>query len=254
MDQRLPALLDMWQKTFHWQPSEQQVAQFDQLYQAIVEGNKQQNLTRITEPQEFWEKHLWDSLLGVAPLLFPEMLIAELTENALVQKNLKLIDIGTGAGFPSLPIAIANPEWSITMVDSTKKKINFALKTSNQLQLQNIRGLVARAEDLGKQKIYREQYDLALIRAVGQPSVCAEYILPFVKVGGFAILYRGHWQDSDTTDLATALELLGSSLQHIQQTKTPLSDSVRHCLYLYKHSATSKQFPRSVGVPNQHPL
>lgn len=254
MDHRLPAMLDIWQKTFHWQPIERQLEQFSKLFEAIIAGNKQQNLTRITEPQEFWEKHLWDSLLGIAPLIFPEMSISELNQNFQANTNLKLIDIGTGAGFPGLPIAIANPNWSITIVDSTRKKINFALKTSNQLQLKNVRGIVERAEDLGKQKIHREQYDLALIRAVGQPSVCAEYILPFVKVGGFAILYRGHWQESDTAALETALELLGCSLKHIQQTKTPLSDSVRHCLYLYKHASTPKQFPRSVGIPNQQPL
>lgn len=254
MAHRLPAMLDIWQKTFHWQPSDRQLEQFSQLYEAIIEGNKQQNLTRITEPQEFWEKHLWDSLLGIAPLLFSEMSISELTSNKDASQGLSLIDIGTGAGFPGLPIAIANPEWSITIVDSTRKKINFALKTSNQLQLTNIQGITARAEDLGKQKIHREQYDLALIRAVGQPSVCVEYILPFVKVGGFAILYRGHWQESDTASLETALELLGCSLKHIQQTTTPLSESVRHCLYLHKHSPTPKQFPRPVGIPNQKPL
>lgn len=254
MEHRLPAMLDIWQKTFYWQPSDRQLEQFSQLYEAIIEGNKQQNLTRITDPQEFWEKHLWDSLLGVAPLLFAEMSVAELGQDHTLNTNLSLIDIGTGAGFPGLPIAIANPDWSITIVDSTLKKINFALKTSNQLQLQNIQGITARAEDLGKQKIYREQYDLALIRAVGQPSVCAEYILPFIKVGGFAILYRGHWQESDTASLATVSELLGCSLKHIQPTTTPLSESVRHCLYLYKHSPTPKQFPRSVGIPNQKPL
>lgn len=254
MDHRLPAMLDTWQKTFHWQPNDQQLEQFSQLYEAIIEGNKQQNLTRITEPQDFWEKHLWDSLLGVAPLLFPEIAIAELNQQDIANTNLKLIDIGTGAGFPGLPIAIANPDWSITIVDSTRKKINFALATSTQLQLQNVRGLIARAEDLGKQKIYREQYDLALIRAVGQPSVCAEYILPFVKVGGFAILYRGHWQESDTADLETVVELLGCSTKYIHQTQTPLSDSVRNCLYIYKHTTTPKKFPRSVGVPNQKPL
>ena len=176
MAHRLPAMLDIWQKTFHWQPSDRQLEQFSQLYEAIIEGNKQQNLTRITEPQEFWEKHLWDSLLGIAPLLFSEMSIAELTSNTDASKDLSLIDIGTGAGFPGLPIAIANPEWSITIVDSTRKKINFALKTSNQLQLPNIQGITARAEDLGKQKIHREQYDLALIRAVGQP--CLLYTSP----------------------------------------------------------------------------
>ena len=253
MHQSLPAMLDIWQKTLHWQPSDRALAQFSQLYRAILEGNQQQNLTRITDPQEFWEKHLWDSLLGVAPFFIPDSL-ALLKEKIAFSASLNLIDIGTGAGFPGLPIAIAKPEWSVTMVDSTRKKITFIIQAIAKLQLSNTHPIVGRAEALGRQTAHREQYDLALIRAVGQASVCAEYVLPFVKVGGFAVLYRGHWQESETIALKSAVKQLGSEINCIEQTTTPLSESIRHCIYLYKHSPISSKFPRQVGIPNQQPL
>ena len=262
MNQLLSKMPNIWQKTLHWQPSDRQIEQFDRLYTAILEGNQKQNLTRITDPQEFWEKHLWDSLLGIAPFFLPQSTIAALQAKTNLAGALKIIDIGTGAGFPGLPIAIAtapaklsaNPDWSITMVDSTRKKINFLLKAIAKLQLNNAEAIVSRAETLGRQPAYREQYDLALIRAVGQASVCAEYILPFVKVGGFAVLYRGHWQESETKELKLAVQQLGSEITLIEQTVTPLSDSIRNCIYLYKQSPTPQKFPREVGIPHQQPL
>ncbi|VEP11697.1 Ribosomal RNA small subunit methyltransferase G [Hyella patelloides LEGE 07179] len=254
MERNLPTMLDIWDKTLHWQPSDRQNQQFAQLYTAILEGNKKQNLTRITKPQEFWEKHLWDSLLGVAPFFIPDYAVAALQKKSSLAKNLKIIDIGTGAGFPGLPLAIANPDWSVTMVDSTRKKIAFILRAIAQLQLSNAEAIVSRAEALARQTPHREQYDLALIRAVGQASVCAEYILPFVKIGGFAVLYRGYWEETDTIALKTAVNQLGSEITLIKPTKTPLSDSIRHCIYLYKKSSTPDLFPRQVGVPNQQPL
>ena len=254
MKQILSKMSDIWQKTLNWQPSDRQIEQFDRLYTIILEGNQTQNLTRITDPQEFWEKHLWDSLLGVAPFFVPDSTIKLLQEKASLSDPVKIIDIGTGAGFPGLPITIANPDWSITMVDSTRKKIAFVNNAIATLQLLNALAIVSRAEALGTQTAHREQYDLALIRAVGQPSVCAEYILPFVKVGGFAILYRGHWQESETKDLKSAVKKLGSEITLIEETATPLSNSIRNCIYLYKHSPTPSKYPRKIGIPNQQPL
>lgn len=252
MNRSLPVMLDIWQNTLSWCPSDRQVELFGQLYEAILEGNRKQNLTRITEPQEFWEKHIWDSLLGIAPFTIADYSLTTLSKK--ISTVSKIIDIGSGAGFPGLPIAIANPDWSVTMVDSTQKKIAFVRGAIAQLQLDNSQAIVSRAEALGKDQSHREQYDLALIRAVAQPAVCAEYILPFVRVGGFGILYRGHWQKSDTIALESAVKQLGSEITAIEQTITPLSDSIRNCVYLYKHSPTPHKFPRQVGVPNQQPL
>lgn len=254
MNQELPAMLDVWQQTLHWQPSDRQTARYAQLYAAIIEGNQKQNLTRITASDEFWEKHIWDSLLGIAPFLSADRFIKTLKSETNLDRPLNMIDIGTGAGFPGLPIAIAKPDWSVTMIDSTRKKIRFIISAIAQLNLTNAQAIAARAETLGQQAIHREQYDLALIRAVAQPAVCAEYILPFVKVGGYGILYRGHWEESDTEALELAVEILGSNVAAVEQTITPLSASIRHCIYLYKHSSTPSKFPRQVGIPNQQPL
>ena len=238
----LPQMDEVWLQTLNWQPSETQNQLFQQVYQEVLEGNRLQNLTRITTPEDFWEKHLWDSLSGIVGL-----------QDILTHK-LQIIDIGTGAGFPGIPLAIAFPHWQITLLDSTRKKISFVNDTIAELQLKNATGITARAESLGRITGDRASYDLALVRAVSKPSVCAEYSLPFVKKGGLAVLYRGHWSDEDTAGLESAATQLGSKIELIHRWETPLSKGIRHCIYLRKHSATPKKFPRAVGIPDKQPL
>lgn len=242
-DEKLPQMSEIWQKTLLWQPKEEQQQQFQQLYQQILRGNRQLNLTRITHPQDFWEKHLWDSLAGIVGLTEVEQ-----------EKSLRVIDIGTGGGFPGLPMAIAFPHWQITLLDSTRKKIAFLDDLLTQLKIPNVTTLVGRAEAIGQENSHRESYDLALIRAVGQFSVCAEYAVPLVKKGGLVILYRGYWQEEDTSTLELVSGQLGSQIESIKALQTPISHGIRHCIYLRKHSSTPSKFPRSVGVPSQHPL
>ena len=231
-DSMLPLMVDIWQQTLNWQPDEKQQRQFQQLYELIVAGNRQLNLTRITEPSDFWEKHLWDSLRGIAPFLLNPLPI---TNYPLPITNPQVIDIGTGAGFPGVPCAIALPHCQVTLLDSTRKKIAFLDTLLAQLCLSNATTLLGRSEQINQQSQYRKNYDLALIRAVGSASVCAEYALPFLKNGGLAILYRGHWTDEETADLQPVLERLGGKLESIEAFSTPLSQSVRHCLYLRKN-------------------
>ena len=238
----LPQMNELWSQTLNWQPNQTQEQLLQQVYREVLEGNKQQNLTRITSPEDFWEKHFWDSLSGIVGL------------QEILSQKLQVIDIGTGAGFPGIPLAIAFPHWQITLLDSTRKKITFVNDTLAKLQLKNATGIVARAEALGKVPGDRASYDLALVRAVSKASVCAEYSLPFVKKGGLAVLYRGHWSDEDTANLATAAAQLGGKIELIHRWETPLSQGVRHCIYLRKHSATPKEFPRPVGIPEKQPL
>jgi 16S rRNA (guanine527-N7)-methyltransferase len=240
---QLPEMFELWQQTLKWQPTTQQQQEFEQLYRAILEGNRQLNLTRITEPEDFWEKHLWDSLTGIWGL-----------NSAERDRSLKIVDIGTGAGFPGLPIAIVLPHWQVTVLDSTQKKIAFIQGLLDKLNLHNVKPVVGRAEVLGKQLSERETYDLAVVRAVSDASVCAEYALPLVKIGGTVILYRGTWQPTDTEALASAVDRLGGKIDRIDRFQTPLSQSIRHCIYLRKERATSPQFPRAVGIPNKQPL
>ncbi|MFN5893715.1 MAG: 16S rRNA (guanine(527)-N(7))-methyltransferase RsmG, partial [Dolichospermum sp.] len=196
----LPKMAEIWQKTLNWQPTNLQENQFQQLYQLIIAVNRQINLTRITEPEEFWEKHLWDSLRGIAPkqIFIPG-----------IDKGKRIIDIGTGAGFPGLPIALIFPNSQVTLLDSTGKKINFIETVLSALALNNAKTLLGRAEEIGQQYEHRQNYDVAVIRAVGNVSVCAEYSLPLVRKGGLAIIYRGSWSEAENESLETAVEQLG---------------------------------------------
>ncbi|BAB74881.1 16S rRNA (guanine(527)-N(7))-methyltransferase RsmG [Anabaena sp. FACHB-709] len=245
MTNLLPEMAEIWQQTLNWQPTDSQQARFQQLYELILEGNRQLNLTRITEPQEFWEKHLWDSLRGVAP---QQQLISSL------QLGASVIDIGTGAGFPGVPVAIIASNSTITLVDSTRKKITFIDTILSELALTNAKTLVSRAEEIGQQPQHREQYDVALIRAVGTASPCAEYTLPLLKLGGLAVIYRGTWTEEETTSVENAAQQLGGTVELIDNFTTPLTNSVRHCLYLRKVAKTPANFPRAVGVPSQKPI
>jgi 16S rRNA (guanine527-N7)-methyltransferase len=236
----LPTFPDEWQQTLNWQPSASQTAAFQQLYEQILEGNRQFNLTRITEPLEFWEKHLWDSLRGVQPFL--------------ASSGFRIIDIGTGAGFPGLPIAIIQPGWSVALLDSTRKKIQFINTVIDTLGLTNATTLVERVEHLGHQRDHRESYNLALIRAVAAAPVCAEYTLPLLKPGGTAILYRGQWSAAETSELEPIISHLGGAIEAIDSFKTPVSQSDRTCIYLKKVAPTPPGFPRAIGIPAQQPL
>ena len=237
----LPNLDTIWQETIAWFPTDRQRSQLQFLYTAVVTANHNLNLTRITEPEEFWEKHLWDSLRGVGDLI---------TDSAPLQ----VIDIGTGAGFPGLPLAIARSDWELTLVDATAKKIGFIQSIAPELGLTNIHPLISRIEDLGQQSPHRHRYDLALLRAVANANVCAEYALPLVKVGGMAILYRGNWTDAEADSLALAVAKLGGEVLKTDRFTTPISNSIRHCIWLRKTTDTHPYYPRAVGIPTQKPL
>ncbi len=232
--------LDTWQG-IDWCPTAQQQIQLQALYTEVITANQQLNLTRITAPEEFWEKHLWDSVRGVGELISDP-------------RERKVIDIGTGAGFPGLPLAIARADWQLTLVDSTNKKIGFIESIAPELELTNIHPLVSRIEELGQQREHRHQYDLALVRAVASANVCAEYALPLVKVGGIVILYRGNWTEEEASSLELAVAKLGGELTKTDLFYTPITNSIRHCIWLHKTTDTHPYYPRAIGIPTQKPL
>ena len=223
----LPTLEELWKASLNWQPNQHQQQHFQQLYEAIILGNRQFNLTRITEPEAFWEKHLWDSLAGIQWV--------GLNTQPTNRQKLNVIDIGTGAGFPGIPSAIAQPTWSVTLLDSTRKKTAFLIELVNQLNLKKVRVVTGRAEVINQKSAHAKRYDLALIRAVGSASVCAQYALPLLKSSGLAVLYRGHWQDQETSTLQSTIAPLKGTIEAIYSLQTPLTQSTRHCLYLRKN-------------------
>jgi 16S rRNA (guanine527-N7)-methyltransferase len=241
MSDTLPIPIDLWQQTSDWLPSDRQQAQLQSLYAAVVTANRNLNLTRITTPEEFWEKHVWDSIRGVGNFISAPAAI-------------RVVDIGTGAGFPGLPLAIARADWELTLVDATAKKIGFIQSIAPELGLTNIQSIVSRIEDLGQQSAHRQQYDLALLRAVANANVCAEYALPLVEIGGIAILYRGNWTAEEAESLAIAVGKLGGEVLKVDRFTTPISNSIRHCIWLQKTTATHPYYPRAVGIPSQKPL
>ncbi|MGB6297904.1 MAG: 16S rRNA (guanine(527)-N(7))-methyltransferase RsmG [Rivularia sp. (in: cyanobacteria)] len=241
-------MMAIWEQTLNWQPSSQQQTQFQHLYELILVRNRQLNLTRITNPEDFWEKHLWDSLRGI------KFLISAQKREGEERKKIKIIDLGTGAGFPGIPAAMIVNNCTINLVDSTKKKINFIDSILPKLNLNNVKATTCRAEEIGREPKHREKYDIALIRAVASASACAEYTLPLLKQGGLAVIYRGSLTETENLSMENAVQQLGGRIESIEQFNTPLSKSDRHCLYLRKVAATPAKFPRAVGVPSRNPL
>lgn len=225
----LPQMVD-WQH-LNWQPNAEQQLQFQRLYELIIKANQTLNLTRITEPLDFWEKHLWDSLRGIMPLLKDEGIRLK---DEVEPSAFKIVDIGTGAGFPGIPTAIALPDFQVTLLDSTRKKIAFLDSLIAELGIGNVNTVTGRAEVVGKESQHRQAYDLALIRAVGSASICAEYALPFLKSGGLAVLYRGNWTTEEAETLQNTVKRLGGAIEKIEEFTTPLSNSIRHCVYIRK--------------------
>ncbi len=237
----LPSQLDIWQETLAWQPTPAQQDQFQTLYAYILDANQHVNLTRITEPLDFWEKHLWDSLRGVAIGLASDA-------------PARVMDVGTGAGFPGLPLAIARPDWDVTLLDSTRKKIDVVQAALPLLGLTNVTSMVGRVETLGHLPTHREQYDWVLLRAVASVATCAEYALPLVKLGGQVVLYRGQWTAEEEQQLQAVARQLGGAIAQVDAFETPITQGVRHSIYLTKVAATPAAYPRAVGIPKQQPL
>ena len=242
-----------WEQNLGWTPSHEQIQQFEQFYERLITANRSVNLTRIVSREEFWEKHLWDSISAIQPWLNTEQnspWAAALPPFTTAQ----VIDIGTGGGFPGIPTAIACKNWQVSLLDATQKKINSLSHILEGLSCKNVTLVCDRAETLGHQIDHRAQYDLALIRAVAPPAVCAEYAMPLVRSQGVVILYRGHWDRAEEKSLTQALDELGGEINHVHPLQTPVSKSDRHCIYLKKTDQTPEKYPRRIGVPSKKPL
>ena len=222
--------------------SEKQMEQFLQYYELLVEKNKVMNLTAITEFDEVVEKHFLDSV--------------SLTKQLDLHQPLKVLDLGTGAGFPGIPLKIVFPELEITLMDSLNKRVLFLQEVIEKLGLENIRAVHGRAEDLARDAAYREKFDLCVSRAVANLSTLSEYCLPFVQVGGGFVAYKADKAEEEIKQAEKAVKLLGGKFREdsLVEFHLPDSDMYRSLVLIYKDSATPKKFPRKAGLPSKEPL
>lgn len=224
----------------HIELSEKQMEQFLQYYEMLVEKNKVMNLTAITEFDEVVEKHFLDSV--------------SLTQQLDLHQPLKVLDLGTGAGFPGIPLKIVFPELEITLMDSLNKRVLFLQDVISSLQLQNIEAVHGRAEEAAKNKKYRESFDLCVSRAVANISTLSEYCLPFVKVGGSFISYKSSTIEDELEDGKKGIAILGGKVKDVYKFTLPDSELQRSFVIIEKEKKTPKVYPRKAGTPSKEPL
>ncbi len=220
--------------------SERQIKQFEDYYCILIEWNHVMNLTAITEYEEAVEKHFIDSLSIINAVDFSEIF--------------NIIDIGTGAGFPGIPLKIAFPDINITLLDSLNKRVKFLNEVIEQLGLNNINAIHGRAEDYAKQKEYREQYDLCVSRAVANLSTLSEYCLPYVKINGLFIPYKSGDIDVELEKSEHAVSILGGVVSDVIRFQLPGTDIGRSFVKIKKIKSTGKKYPRKAGLPSKEPL
>ncbi len=218
--------------------TERQIDQFLKYYDLLVEKNKVMNLTAITEFEEVVQKHFVDSL--------------SIVKSMNMESIKSMLDLGTGAGFPGVPIKIAYPHIEVTLADSLDKRIRFLNEVIEALELETISTVHGRAEDLARNVKYRENFELCTSRAVARLSVLSEYCIPFVKVNGSFISYKSGSSQDEIKEAAKAIKILGGSLQ--STTNFELYEMGRTLVSIKKVKATPKVYPRKAGTPSRKPI
>ncbi len=214
--------------------------QFMDFYKLLIEWNQYMNLTAITEYEELVEKHFVDSLSIVKAI------------NLCEKEN--IIDIGTGAGFPGIPIKIIYPHLKVTLLDSLNKRVKFLNTIIEKLELKNINVIHGRAEDYAKQKEYREKYELCVSRAVANLSTLSEYCIPYISVGGMFISYKSDEIDEELLKSKNAVKILGAKISDVIRFQLPGTDIRRSFIKIEKIKNTPKIYPRRAGIPGKEPL
>ena len=217
--------------------NEDEISKFLLYKNLLQEWNEKINLTAIVEDKEIIIKHFIDSL----------------TVMKYIVENTSIIDVGTGAGFPGIPIKIVSNSTNVTLLDSLNKRINFLNEVINSCNLNGIKAIHGRAEDFGKDKNYREKYDVAIARAVANLAVLAEFCLPFVKVGGRFISMKGS-NIEEIEESKKAIEVLGGEIESVEKILLPETDMERHIIVIKKIKNTPKEYPRKAGTPTNKPI
>lgn len=220
--------------------SGEQLDQFQRYYELLIQKNKVMNLTAITDQHEVYVKHFFDSLT-IAPSL------------SLNQVE-RIIDVGTGAGFPGIPLKIAFPHLKLVLLDSLKKRVGFLQEVATALGLKQVECIHGRAEELAHQAKYRQTFDLATARAVARLNILAEYCLPFVKVGGHFVAMKGAAVQEEVQEAKQALHILGKASLSTVSLELPEGMGTRHLLILKKRDNSPKAYPRRAGIPAKQPI
>lgn len=218
--------------------SDIQLEQFYDYMNILIEWNKFMNLTGITQPEEVITKHFIDSLTVLDKM----------------DKNASVIDVGTGAGFPGIPIKIAFPDTKVVLLDSLNKRIKFLNEVIEKLGLKNIETIHGRAEEYGRNKNHREKYDVAIARAVAPLNILLEYLMPFVKLNGKCLCMKGSSSEAEIKNSENAIKILGGELIKTEEFYIPNTDMKRRIIQVNKIKETSNKYPRKAGTPSKEPL
>lgn len=222
-----------------FEPSSKQLEQFTAYYELLIETNKTLNLTAITDPHEVAVKHMVDSLTALSPVF---------------KQKAKVLDLGTGAGFPGIPLAIWRPDLQITLFDSLQKRLNFLQTVIDQLGLSSITTLHGRAEDMAHQQEHREAYDIVTSRAVARLPILLEWALPYVKVGGSVVALKGAIYEEEIKASDFALQTLGGTIDKVKTVSLPTLEDKRAVIYIKKVKNTPKKYPRKPKEIKTKPL
>ncbi|BDR59952.1 16S rRNA (guanine(527)-N(7))-methyltransferase RsmG [Lactobacillus xylocopicola] len=222
--------------------SEPQIKQFNQYFTSLLLANKQVNLTRITAKDDVYLKHFFDSL---TPLF---------TFGSVFEPDSTLCDVGAGAGFPSIPLKLLRPDLKVTIVDSLGKRLHFLQDLVDQLGLTDVKLVHGRAEDVGQNPTYREQFDLVTARAVANMAVLSEYCLPLVKLKGNLLALKGPKAASELTEAQKAITVLGGQMRQQEELRLPGSEEERTLILIRKVKPTPKKYPRQAGTPHRKPI
>ena len=218
--------------------NDKQLKQFYEYMNLLLEWNSKINLTAIIEPEEIILKHFIDSL----------------TINKYIENNKTVVDVGTGAGFPGIPLKIYRSDLNVTLVDSLNKRINFLNEVISKLDLKKINTVHSRVEDFGKNKEYREKYDYVTARAVANLTTLSEYLIPISKVNGKCICMKGNDIEEEILGSKKAINLLGGEIDKIDYFELPNSDISRNIVIIKKIKNTPNKYPRKAGLPSKEPL